>query len=229
MATKKNSKMGKKKVKKDNVILETEFELADKHKTKNNSSLKKKFLLLVAFFVLGYLIFVYKGLFIAATVNGYPISRIAIIKKLEEQAGQQVLDALVNEMLITQEARKANLFVTDQEVDDEINRVKGQFKDQNQDLDAILLSQSISQKDFRQRVKVQLLFEKLVSGEIEVTAQEIDEFIKTNKSFLPTNLSEEKLKEMVNQELRSQKIADKYNSWISQAKQNSDINYFIEY
>lgn len=229
MATKKNSKMGKKKVKKDNVILETEFELADKHKTKNNSSLKKKFLLLVAFFVLGYLIFVYKGLFIAATVNGYPISRIAIIKKLEEQAGQQVLDALVSEMLITQEARKANLFVTDQEVDDEINRVKGQFKDQNQDLDAILLSQSISQKDFRQRVKVQLLFEKLVSGEIEVTAQEIDEFIKTNKSFLPTNLSEEKLKEMVNQELRSQKIADKYNSWISQAKQNSDINYFIEY
>jgi len=229
MATKKNSKMGKKKVKKDNVILETEFELADKHKTKNNSSLKKKFLLLVAFFVLGYLIFVYKGLFIAATVNGYPISRIAIIKKLEEQAGQQVLDALVSEMLITQEARKANLFVTDQEVDDEINRVKGQFKDQNQDLDAILSSQSISQKDFRQRVKVQLLFEKLVSGEIEVTAQEIDEFIKTNKSFLPTNLSEEKLKEMVNQELRSQKIADKYNSWISQAKQNSDINYFIEY
>ncbi len=229
MAAKKNSKAGKKKVKKDNIILETEFELADKRKIKNNFSLKKKFLLLVAFFVLGYLIFVYKGLFVAATVNGYPISRIAVIKKLEEQAGQQVLDALVNEMLITQEARKANLFVTDQEVDDEINRVKGQFKDQNQDLDAVLSSQNISQKDFRQRVKVQLLFEKLVSGELEVTAQEIDEFIKTNKSFLPTNLSEEKLKEMVNQELRSQKIADKYNSWISQAKQNSDINYFIEY
>ena len=41
-----------------------------------------------------------KGLLVAATVNGSPISRWAVIGNLEKQAGKQALDSLITEKLI---------------------------------------------------------------------------------------------------------------------------------
>ena len=53
--------------------------------------------------------FFLKGLFIAAVVNGEPISRITIISELEKQGGKQILSSLVNKILILQEAKKKHL------------------------------------------------------------------------------------------------------------------------
>jgi len=56
--------------------------------------------------------FLLKGLFIAALVNGQPISRFTVISELEKQSGKQALTSLVNQTLIFQEAKKKNITVS---------------------------------------------------------------------------------------------------------------------
>src|SRR4051812_42694523 len=50
-----------------------------------------------------------KGLFIAAVVNGMPISRFEVIHQLEKSNGKAALDALVTRKLIADAAKKAGV------------------------------------------------------------------------------------------------------------------------
>src|SRR5436305_244591 len=59
----------------------------------------------IAIVVLGaILIYFSKGMFIVATVNGEPISKAQFAQEVEKQAGKQVLNSLVTNVLIKQEA-----------------------------------------------------------------------------------------------------------------------------
>src|SRR3990167_8103091 len=50
--------------------------------------------------VVGALAYRYKGLLVAATVNGSPISRFSVIEELEKKSGKATLDALIIQKLI---------------------------------------------------------------------------------------------------------------------------------
>jgi len=54
----------------------------------------KTSVIIAAVVVIGALAFYYKGLFIAATVNGVPISRLSIIEQLEKSSGKATLEAI---------------------------------------------------------------------------------------------------------------------------------------
>jgi len=64
------------------------------------------------------LLYFLKGFYIAAVVNGQPISRFSVIGELERRGGSQALDSLINQTLILQEAKKQNVTTTDQEIND---------------------------------------------------------------------------------------------------------------
>src|SRR3989344_668284 len=81
---------------------------------KNKST--KYIVLAVFLLLLGSLLYLSKGLFIAAIVNGKPVSRMALIKNLEKTGGKQALDSLVTQELIKQEARKENITVGDEDI-----------------------------------------------------------------------------------------------------------------
>src|SRR5258706_15504399 len=71
---------------------------------------RKAYLILAAVIVaLGILLYTGRGLFVAAVVNGQPISRLSIIQESEKQSGKQALETIVRNTLIEQEAHKANV------------------------------------------------------------------------------------------------------------------------
>lgn len=197
--------------------------------SKSIMPLRKKLIIGLVVLAVGYFLFSSKELFVAATVNGYPVSRLAVVKELESQGGQQVLDSLISEMLISQEARKAGVVVTETEIDAKVDEVKKQLSDQGQDLDALLSAQGVSNDEFRRQIKTQVYVEKLLGDKVEITDEKISQFIETNKSFLPTDLSEEELKGLARQEIVQQELATQYSTWIAEIRQNADINYFVEY
>lgn len=192
-------------------------------------SIRKKLLIVVFVLGLSYFLFSSKELFIAATVNGYPVSRISVIRDLEKQGGSQVLDNLINEMLITQEAKKAGVVVTETEIDARIDELKDQMSAQGQDIDTLLSSQGVSQEEFRKNIRIQVFVEKVLGDKVTVTDEQIASFVETNKAFLPADLSEDELKDLARQELTQQELANQYSTWIAEVKQNSDIKYFVEY
>ena len=68
-------------------------------------------------------LYLFKGIFIAADVNGEKITRFAVIKELEKQSGKQTLESMVTKTLIIQEAKKRDINIGDTEIDTEIAKI----------------------------------------------------------------------------------------------------------
>ena len=179
--------------------------------------------------VLVILAFLLKGLFVAALVNGQPITRLSIIQELEKQGGKQALSSLVNQALIFQEAKKKNIEVPQKEIDEEAKKIEENLKKQGQDLNTALSMQGMTRQDFLMQLKLRSLVEKLLAGQIKVTDKEVNDYIDKNKETLPTNLKEDEIKKGVKEQLKQQKMASASQEWLASLTKNAKINYFINY
>jgi len=192
---------------------------------KNN----KKFIVILVLLLLALGVYYFKSLFVAATVNGLPIRRYSVINQLEDLYGQQVLDSLITEELIKQEARNKNITVGDAELDQEISNIEKQFSDSGQSLDDTLTLQNMSRETFREQIFLQKLVEKLLGDKINVGDEEVDQYIEENKEFFPEGSDPDALREDVFNQLKQDKLSTEFQTWIQEIRQNSSINYFVEY
>lgn len=202
---------------------------AEKPQVKKNMLGKKRKLFIVgALIIVIALLVSARNLFIAATVNGVPITRLDVISSLEKQRGKQMLESLVNEKLIYQEARKANVSVSEDEVSSEVEKIKAQMVAQGQVLDSYLETQGISQKLFEDQIKLQLTLEKILAEKLNVSDEEVDSFLKTNKDYLP-EMGEDELKDLARGELKQQKLTAVVPPWLSELKDKSSVDYIYQY
>ncbi len=162
-------------------------------------------------------------------VNGQPISRLTVIQELEKRDGKNALDALVNQTLIFQEAKKKNIDVSQKEIDDAAKQIEESLKKQGQNLDAALSAQGLSRKDFENQLKIRKLVEKLLANEIKVTDKEIDDYIRSNKDLIPNDLKPEEVTASARQQLQQQKLSAKSQEWLSNLEKKAKINYFVNY
>jgi len=201
-------------------------------KLKSIKSLKVKksyAILVLVMFVLGALLYYGRGLFVAAVVNGQPISRVSIIKETEKQAGKQALDNIVRNTLIEQEARKQKVTVTEKEIEDEIKKVDEKISAQGQKLDDVLVMQGMTREDLRRLIRLDKLVGKIVGKDIKVSDSEINDYITKNKDLLPKDQTEEQLKKVVSEEIRQQKLNQKVQTWLASLKASARILYFVQY
>ncbi len=170
-----------------------------------------------------------KGLLIAATVNGQPVSRLSIIKDLEKQSGKAALDAIVTRMLVNQEAKKKNIDASVKDIESEIAKIKKQFSDQGQNLDALLATQGLTQEKFREEVKIQILVTKLLGDQAKVTDKEFNDFLTQNADLIKDEKDQNAAKATLKAQMEQQKLAQKYQEWITNVKKNAKVNTFVEY
>jgi len=173
--------------------------------------------------------FFLKGLFVAALVNGEPITRIAILSELEKQGGKQALSSLVNQVLILQEAKKKNVQVSQAEIDAATKQIEDSLKTQGQNLDTALVQQGMTRQDLSMQLKLRNLVEKLLVDKIKVTDAEIADYIKKNKDTFPAEMKEEEIKKRVGEQLKQQKLGSASQDWIEELNKNAKINYFVNY
>jgi len=198
--------------------------------TKKHKIINVKFLVIVAIvIIIGALGFYFKGLFIAATVNGCPVSRYAVIAELEKASGAQVLDSLITQRLIDDEARKKGVTVSSNELTAEIKIIEDQVKVQGGTLAEMLAAQSVSRKDFEKQVTTQKKLEKLISADkMQVVDSEITQYIEDNKIEIPKG-KETEYKNQIAEQLRQQKLSDAAMALIDSLRSQAKIHYFIKY
>jgi foldase protein PrsA len=189
----------------------------------------RKFLIILFLILVGGILFYFKGLFIVATVNGQPVSRIALIQELEKRNGKQMLSSLVTQILIEQEAQKQNINVSQEEIDNEVKKVEEGLKKQGQSLDAALSVQGLTKDDFISQINLQKLVEKILAKDIKVTDKELSDYIEKNKDSIPTDLKPEEVTASARQQLEQQKLSTKAQPWIEGLQTKAKINYFINY
>jgi len=122
----------------------------------------KTAIIIAVIIILAALVYYYKGLFIAATINGSPITRLAVIKELEKASGKQVLDSLITKKLINNEAIKKGISITSEEVDAEIKTIEDQIKAQGQTLEQALATKNMKLEDLKQQILTRKTLKKFL-------------------------------------------------------------------
>ena len=223
MATAKKTTPIKKTAHKENIV-----KVSDK--TSATIAKNKKTLLIIGVVIaIAVVAFLAKGLFVAATVNGTPISRFAIISELERQSGKAVLDKAITRSLVFQEAAKKRVSANKEEIAKEIARIDKQFKSQGQNLDQLLTAQGISKKEFNEDIKIQIIVQKILADKVKVSDKEFSDFLDKNKDLIANEKDQEAAKINLKLQLEQQKLAQKYQEWIANLKKNAKIQYFLNY
>lgn len=170
-----------------------------------------------------------KSLFVAAVVNGQPISRLSIVKELEKQGGKQALQTQVTKTLILQEANKKKVTVPQSEIDAELKKIQTNLSQQGQTLEQALTGAGMTKASLEDQIRLQKLLEKMVGSNATVSDAEINEYIETNKESIPADQDPEETKTQVKQQLQQSKLNEKVQAFVQELQKNAKINFWVSY
>jgi foldase protein PrsA len=116
-------------------------------------------------------------------VNGEPITREALAHRLIDLStvGQSQLEEIVNETLLFQAAQKQGLNASDSEIDARIADVKKKLGTEEL-FTRYLAGQGVTAAGLRDKMRVKILVEKMLSGKAKVTDQEVKQAYEQNKA-----------------------------------------------
>lgn len=114
-----------------------------------------------------------------ATVNGEAITKDELYQRLVQQNGQQVLDQMITERLIDQEAKKKGVTVTPADVDREIQRIKSQFASDDEFQQALAYN-GMTEDDLRASARLNLEIRGILAPTIHVTDAGLQDFFQKN-------------------------------------------------
>lgn len=211
-------------------ISQTQTSVTSRAKGKYVFKINKRTTLLtiIILAVLGVLLY-FKGLFIAAIVDGKPISRFEVIKELENTSGQQALDALVVKQLISAEASKAGIAISQEDIDAEIKNLEDRITKQGGTLELLLAQQGINQNQFREQISLQKKLEKILENSIQVSDEEVNKYFTENKITPPAGVSEDEIKNQIRAQLKNQKFGMEADKWVTNHKSQASIQYYVWY
>ncbi len=128
----------------------------------------------------------------AVKVNGEVITEPQLVQELMSRHGYAVLETMIEALAIHQEATERGISVTVEEVDARYQQERRKIVSSVRDprlsaprIFAIWLAQrNLNQQTFREQLELQLLLEKMVEDQIEVTEQEVAQFYESNQKQL---------------------------------------------
>lgn len=185
--------------------------------------------ILFAVLVIAILLYIFRGLFIAAIVNGQIITRWSIDQQLEKQFGKKTLESILTKKLILQEMQKNNITVTDAEVNAEIKKIEDTLKKQQRTLTEALDEQGLSKADLMDQLKIQKMIEKYFEKDSQVSDKEIDTYIEQNKDSLPQTEDQNAIRDSVRTQLKQQKLSGKFQTWLASLQAKAKIQYFVNF
>lgn len=189
---------------------------------------KTLYLLATAAIVLG-LLYYYKDMFVVATVNGRPISRMAVVSEVEKRYGKETVDNLVTKELILQEASKNGVTVSQEEIDAEVKKIEDDLTKQGQTLDEVLTMQGLTKADVEDNLKIKIYIEKLLSDKVSVSDDDAKKYFDENKTLFEKDAKFEDQKEQIKTQLKDQKLQEQFQTWLADLKANAKVNYFKTY
>jgi parvulin-like peptidyl-prolyl isomerase len=207
---------------------ETPMTASEVKKEKKSKSGSRLYLYATVIIVILGLAYLFRGLFVVAVVNGKPITRYEVIKRLEAQGASSVVDGLVTETLINQAAKDANISVLPKDVDAKIDEINQQLKDQGQDLDTLLTAQGMDKNEFNKQVRLQLLVEKIFDDKIQVSDDEAKDYINQYPDSF-NNMSDDEKMAQAKEDVKQQKLTEQFYTWIQDLKDKAKINYLVNY
>lgn len=203
-------------------------------KVQNNSRniLSKRNIIAVVILILiavPSLLYIFRGMFIAATVNGQIITRMELNSELEKKSGKTTLENLITKDLILSEMKKKNVTVSDAEITSEMKKIESALSAQGRTLDDALAQQGLSKQDLADQVKIQKMIEKLFAKDIKVSDAEVNAYVEQNKDAIPEGQDEKTTKESAMTQLKQEKLTAKFQTWLADLQKKAKVQYYVNF
>lgn len=118
---------------------------------------------------------------VVATVNGTKITKNQLYEEMYRQGGSSLLDSLITEELINQEAKKSNITITDADIDAELER-QAAASDMTVDdmIQMFVYYYGYTEEDVRKIGSQQPAIRKILSPQINITDEDIQTYYDEN-------------------------------------------------
>lgn len=126
---------------------------------------------------------------LAATVNGQPITEVAVQRGLKRvpparqaEARADILDFLIDNALIDQYLARANVDVSAKDVDDRFNQITADIRKQGNTVEKLLQELGLTEQEIKTQIQADLRWDKFANG--QATEQVLrDTFTKNPEMF----------------------------------------------
>ena len=189
------------------------------------ASHRKAMILLFAILILALGALRFRGFLLPATINGRPLFIWKYLTELHQTSGSQVLNRLIAERLINQEAEKQGVSVQQSEVEDEFSKLEEQFS-QGGEFDAFLVSQGLTRDQLLSQLTLNLKVQKLLSDQISVTDEEVSQYYADNKEFF-NEVSETEAEAQIRKDLENEQLQQQVAPWLQQLRAEATVNIYL--
>lgn len=181
----------------------------------------------VVIVVLG-LLYSFKSVFVAAIVDGHPISRYTVVKELERASGKDTLDTLIDKQLINNAAKAKNITVSDEDINGEMKKFEDQFSAGGQNLDDALKAENLTREDLKKQIFIRKEIEKLIGDGANISDEEVTAYMTESKVTPPAG-QEDAIKGQIKDQLRQQKLAELSTNLLKDLRSKAKIRNFVDY
>ena len=158
---------------------------------------------------------------VVATVNGEEIYRSEYDRAVYQNSGEDVLENLILERLITGEARKRNVTADNADVTRQIDELKLQFGS-DQAFQSALLQQGLTEEALVRQFEISALLRQMVSDQVQVSDQEVDTQYQSNAQQYEGQ-PEADAKQQIRENLEEQKANTAARDLLGQLRDQADV------
>lgn len=171
------------------------------------------------------LLWVNKGMVVAAVVNGRPIFRWELNSALASRFGKQMLESMISERLVTDAAGSLGIRISKQEVEGKMAEIVKSLGG-GMSVDDLLKYQGMTREDFENQIRLQMTVERVLTKDLVITETDIDNFIATNRATLvatdPATLRDEARSAIIGNQAN-----EKLQPWFKELKDKAKILRFL--
>ena len=164
-----------------------------------------------------------------ATVNDVKITQGQLDEALRKQYGVEVLELLMTNEIVKQEAAKQKVEVSDEELDAEYKEYAEFYGGEDALLES-LKTFNMTKDDIVNDIRTYLLTVKLIQKDIKLTDEEIKTYYEENKENYTTDEDEqlpfEEVKDEVKADLLEERIDAEYGSWLDEKFEQYDVKTY---
>lgn len=175
-----------------------------------------------AFLIIGLAVIMIRQTGTIATVNGEKISDGELSQRLRQQAGRQVLEDIITERLILQEAQEMKVSVNEKEIDDKITELKENFPDEKSFEDN-LKNNNMTLAQAKVQLKIRILTEKMMIKDAKVSKEEIQAYYDQNKDTIYKDSKLKKVRAEIVDKIKQQKVLQSSQEWLSSLRKKAKI------
>lgn len=163
---------------------------------------------------------------VVGTVNDIEITESQLNDALQSQYGTEVLEQLMANEIIKQEAKKKKVKISDKELEEEYKIYASYYGGEEELLESIK-TYNATKEDILADIEIYLLTVKVMEESITITDEEVQAHYEENKANYVSDEDEQlpfdQVKEEVKQALLEERIDTEYDTWLDEKFEEYDV------